>query len=210
MAPKKASNKMPQVSKRTVHNMVKAYLASQQELKFKRTAATSQTSSTSSTVWALTQGITQGDGESTRDGAQIMLKHLECDVQVKNNVLITSGFTTAFRMIVFVDNFNQGTLPAATDILVASSVLSTYTVNVYQSKRFRILHDKKVTLTNGSETNGLLLKWHTKYSRLVQYLGTSDASASNGRGAVFVLFVTDEGTNPPVYSFDFLCRYTDS
>lgn len=193
-----------------VRKAVKAILASQQELKFNRVAATSQTASTSSTVFALTQAIVQGDTQNSRDGSQVIIKHFEISVQVENSTLITAGLSTAFRMIVFIDRFNQGANVAATDLLVASSVISSYQLSVYQSKRFKILYDVRRTLSNGSETNGQLMKFDKKMSHKITYNGTTDAAGSNGPGSLWVLFVTDEATNPPLYSFDVVTRFTDS
>jgi hypothetical protein len=99
------------------------------------------------------------------------------------------------RMIVFSDELNIGSAPAVTDVLNSSSVESDYSASALASKRFRFYWDKVTPLSiNGPSSVSHRFRIPS-VAKKITFLGDTNATASNGAGSLWILFVTNQSTN---------------
>ncbi len=196
--------------RRSVKSLVRSALQSTLELNYSRTAAAGQSTTTTGTVWALTQSIITGSGVGNRSGIQITPQKAVLKIQASINTASTVA-AQGFRVIWFADRLNTGTLPTVADVLVANTVLASYTPAATQEKRFIIFHDGMITLgTQGGTPNTRMMKFTQILRDKITYNLGTDVAGANGRHAMFLLIISDQATNPPVYSFEQLLRYYDA
>ncbi len=202
----KTSRKVPRKSKQNVAIQVRRQLLRNAEHKCFIGTAGAQALATAGTCWALTQGVVQGDSVVTRDGSQITL----LDVGLKVDAHLPSAGATAVgvRVILFYDKMNLGTLPAVTELLNVSSLTSPYSVSQILTNRFVVLADQVHNITVGG-IQQTLFNFQRRLSHKVTYNGTADAAASNGKGAVFMIALTDNSVPGPVYDFAYHIHYLD-
>jgi len=173
-----------------VRQMIRDTIASQVELKRYVVAFTSIATTTAGSVTPITQGIVQGDSILTRDGDQVIIKRLTVRYQLTMN----TGLANCNRVIIFWDNQNNGSTPAVTDVLNSASWITGYNPVVQQQKRFHILRDTFVVASNQGSNTTTDRVWNFKLNHRVTYLDTTNVATANGRGAMFILFISD-GTN---------------
>jgi len=167
--------------------------------------ATGQTTSAAGTVWALTQGIVQGDAVNTRDGTQITIQNIHVRVDA---FMPTATIAAGVRVIIFSDSQNNGSLPAVVDVLNSASYIAPYSIIQQVTKRFRVHADSMRNLTAGG-TQQVVFNISRDLTQKISYNGTTDVAASNGKNAVFMLIITDVGLGFPTYDFTHCVRYLD-
>lgn len=151
--------------------------------------------------------VSQGTDYTNRIGDSIKLQKIEFKAAlVKSN----SSITTTCRCIIFRDLDNYGTTPSVTDVLQSTGAvdapLSAY--KFLNRKRFSILYDELLELcANGDQ--GQVIAVDIPHSGHVLYLGSAANAASQGKGGIYVLFISNEGTNYPTYSFYSRVIFTD-
>lgn len=151
--------------------------------------------------------VAQGTDYTNRVGDSIKLQKLEFKAAiVKSN----SSITTTCRCIIFRDLDNYGTIPAVTDLMqvigAGDAPLSAY--KFLNRKRFSILYDELLELcANGDQ--GQVIAVDIPHSGHVLYLGSAANAASQGKGGIYVLFISNEGTNYPTYTFYNRIIFTD-
>ncbi len=166
------------------------------------------TFSSSGTIVPLTQ-VAQGlDYANNRVGDSIKLQRLEMRFKFQ---IAAAATRTAVRCIVFRDLDNQGSGPFLTDILGTSGGSATtclYPKSYLNADRFSFLYDELLHLdiTNNQMDTFVFDIPHEGH---VKYLGTTAATASNGKGSVYVAFISDEGTTLPSYAFHSRVYFTD-
>jgi len=142
----------------------------------------------------LLSGVDAGTDYFNRDGNSILLKSIYLKA---NCIMDTTGNTVLVRIIVFVDNDNDGQTPSAAELLVDATspgnMLSP--INVDYSARYTILFDSHVNLSvNGDQSMFIQrfkkLNFHAKYI-------TQTGSTGFGKGNIWVLTVSDDNTNQP-------------
>jgi len=158
-------------------------------------------------VGPLSQRIISGDTANTRDGSQIQLKQIECRLQL---VMNTSATTDFVRFVLFLDRQNNGATPAVTDVLVAADPNANYTHSVVVTKRYRILKDFTVPLSNVGSNRAIVRDFKVKCRDTVSYQGTTDTAASNSRNAVYFLIMGDLTSIQTSFNLDTGIQYTDS
>ncbi len=203
MAPK--SRKSRTTRAKPTQADVEKVIRSMAEKKCFITAATNQSSSATGTMWAVTQGIIQGDSVSTRDGTQIYVEHVSITFDV---FMPTATVAAGVRMIGFHDTMNTGVLPAVTDVLHAATLISPYSTIQQITNRFHVFADVTKNLTTGG-VQQFVYNMRRNLRIKTSYNGTTDAAASNGKNAIFFLIITDVGTNVPTYDFSIAVRYLD-
>lgn len=130
--------------------------------------------------------IAEGDNNEHRTGAKITPDELSIRI-----ILNTGATTQTCRYIVFQDTQCYGAAPAVGDVLHGAVVNSQYNVPNMISKRFRILYDKIFTgvNTDGSSLRAIVIK--KRKMNAIQFTGTGLTAASAGRGALFLLRLTN-------------------
>jgi hypothetical protein len=152
--------------------------------------------------------LAQGLTSTTRVGDSLRIQTLQMRGRVVANGSATS---TCFRILMFRDLDGYGTLPTIADVLeynaVVDSPRSPYKYRNLQ--RFSILFDELVEIQSTTGTSSVPFMFETNHQGHVLYLGTTAAAASNGKGSVYVGFVSDETTNTPTVSFTTRMTFTD-
>lgn len=153
--------------------------------------------------------VPQGDGESSRDGRQIWAEKigLHFDVELPNHFGTTGALFThdIVRIMLIHDKQANGAFPSAiTDILETGEYDSFN--NLANSKRFRTLFDKTISLnsaaftTDGAATPnynvGRMGKSFQKYVKLqmpVEYDGTTGAISTVKSNNIFLIYISKHG-----------------
>lgn len=154
--------------------------------------------------------MAQGDTSAERQGVVITSKYIDIQGNLvwKTNVLQK----TLARIIIFYDKSCNGILPNITDVLEVSSVDSQ--LNNVNLKRFQIISDR--IYTNHSPSTTIALQTHVsikrKLSKNLNYLGTSNSTAHQGKNSIFMLCVSDSsifGALGPYFDYAMRMKYTD-
>ena len=115
-------------------------------------------------------GVAQGDDYTNRSGRKIRAKSL----QIKGSLTMSAAATnTHFRMILFKDLQNQGTVPSAANILPDIDDLRPS--DPIFLKRFRIMWDRTIMLNERVDGNAPVkaFKYFKNIDIPVTYSGTS-------------------------------------
>ncbi len=163
-------------------------------------------------ILPITQKIIQGDTSGTRDGDGINVSKLSLRLQLALNSAATLDFC---RVIVFSDNQANGVYPtpsgSTNGILTAADPNAAYDFPVAVRKRFKILLDKDFAMSTAG--NSKVVQFDTKLqlgNHRVYYSGTTDAEASNSKGAIYVMLISDTGTTLTAYNMTMAVWYYDS
>lgn len=125
-------------------------------------------------------------------------------------VILTSTVSDVVRLLVFSDSQNNGSVPTVAELLELADPISMLTRNFAVVKRFKVLHDTILTLTDGGSNRIVAHRFTTKLNHVVNYLGDTDASTSNGRGSIFYLILGDKASDLSIYDMDWAFSYYDS
>lgn len=147
--------------------------------------------------------LVQGLDYNQRVGDSLKMQRIECRYRWQIN---TSAVKTFVRVLLVRDLDGYGTTPAVTDILESADVIAP--VKFLNKDRFSILYDDIETLqiVNESSSVGVYVTPHEGH---IKYLGTTAAAASNGKGSMYLIFVSSEATNTPRVDFYTRIYYTD-
>ncbi len=194
----------------SVRKVVSDILRSRQELKRSNATSGNTAWTTAGVVLPVSQVIPQGDTIASRSGDTIKPQTL------KLNVAIVSALSPYLgRVIVFQDMHNVGIDPTVAQILDGGTYLSTYIPDTAQQKRFKILYDHTYTsitnVTIVTDTTKIMRELTFKLKGKIFYNGATNATASNGPGAVYLLFISDIASGAGGYfNYYTTLTYTDS
>lgn len=207
MAPKRAMAKPMSVStdRALMRQVARSVLDSRAEHK-RLDEFISVNSTTAGAVTPLTQTIIQGDDLSQRTGNRIILSHLRMFFTTTN--LLAAGNPSNLRVILFADRLNTGSVPAVTDVLASADYSDGYNTLSLQASRFKIYLDTCLVTVSGQMNHTLTKEYNFRMRDSVQYNGATNAAASNGRGALFILFI-DRSAAACQYRVGFTLTYTD-
>ena len=147
--------------------------------------------------------IAQGLDYTNRVGDSIKIQAMEFKFRWTIGASATNTFA---RVICFRDLDGYGTVPVTTDVLASANVLSP--VNALNKDRFSIIYDEVETLTSVNTTSSVGA-YLTPHQGHIKYLGSTAATASNGKGSVYMLFLASEVTNTPRVDFYTRIYFTD-
>lgn len=151
--------------------------------------------------------IAQGLDYTNRIGDSIKLQSIEVRARIFQN---TSATTTVFRVLLVRDLDGYGTLPTVGNIMdiTGSAGAPLSQMNWLNRKRFSVLYDEQGVLsTNGDRGDSISFKF--AHEGHILYLGTTAAAASDGKGSLYLLFISDESTNTPTYAYQSRIVFTD-
>lgn len=188
---------------RQVNLAVNRALVAKAEKKFYTNGVNGQNTSVAGTVWAITQGIIQGDSVLTRDGRQITLQEVGLKIDV---FMPTAAVASGVRIILFSDRMNLGSLPGIANVLSSSTLTSPYSLEQNLTSRFAIHADIVKNFTAGGIQQTVVNIQRPLKSK-VTYNGDADVAAANGKHSVFFLILTDSGATVPTYDFTFHVRF---
>ncbi len=161
---------------------------------------------TTGTIYSLST-VAQGTDYNTRVGDSIKMQRITVRYRLFKN---SSATASMCRVILFRDLDGYGTAPTTADVLqtVGSATAPLTPPDFLNRKRFAIIRDELVDLnsTGDSSYSGV---WDLAHEGHVLYLGTTAAAASNGKGSVYMLALSDEATNTPTIAFSARIVFTD-
>jgi len=149
----------------------------------------------------MAQGL---DYLNNRVGDSIKLQRLEFRFRI---AMAATAVQTQGRVIYFRDLDGYGTTPTVGDVLQTVSVLSPK--DYLNQDRFSILYDELFALSaNGDSTEvGVVDMVHEGH---IKYLGTTAAAASNGKGSLYYLIISNEtGATVPFFAHHERIYFTD-
>jgi hypothetical protein len=170
------------------------------------TIQASTTFDTTGSVIPVSQ-IAQGLDFTNRVGDSIKLQNVQFNFRIYKNAAATSSIV---RIILFRDNDCQGATPTTGDVLqnvgAASAPLNPR--DFLNRKRFAILYDRLATVNNTGDSS-FTVSYETPHEGHILFLGTTASAASQGKGSMFVLVVSDEAVNTPSIAFFTRLVFTD-
>lgn len=163
----------------------------------------STTIANTGTSLAAPANITEGATNELREGNSILTQSLVLNYKLR---LHTSAVTTAVRMVV-VKDLQQiaDTTPSWTDIYQEADPLTF--INKETAGRFNILYDQcHVMSTNAQEIvlrkNFIPLNFHVKYN--------GPLSSDIQKHGIYLLAISDQGTNVPNLDYSTRLNFTDN
>lgn len=172
---------------------------------------TNSTTSVNGVVTYL-NGIGQGDGISDRDGDSIRVLKFQLAGCVFRNNAATANETV--RVVVVRDLQNQGAIIAGTDVLetLGTSLAPYQFVDMlnghFYNNRFTIVYDELFAINANDSTAPF--RFETSHPCHIAFRGTSNAVASAGAGAYFLIAISNTGSNTPFVDFSSRIIYTDN
>jgi hypothetical protein len=184
--------------------MMRQMIEARKELKM--LAVTSAYTTNTSIVTPISGFLGQGDNINQRSGDIVFPKILNM------NIALSCLVVTFYRVIVFQDMHNQGTIPVASDVLEGGLYNSTYQLVTNQQKRFKILFDKMVGMAPGGSSQATHLQLNLRLKGQIHYNGAAAATASNGPGAIYILTVPSATSVINSATVDYFAKlnYTDA
>lgn len=200
---RKSFRKALNPSQANISSMIQKALVKNAEHKFFDTVVTNNPNATY-VINALTQNIIQGTGGAQRIGDNIRLISLT----YKARYDIISGTNTDVRVIIVLDKMNVGIAPVVGDLLVNTSITSTYSAQQIKEKRFTVIYDRIANINNAGR-NSLIVQKTFKLNNVVEYNGTANATADNGKNSMWLFTVSTEPTNVPTLKADCQVMFID-
>lgn len=195
------------LAKRTAHGLNEIRKLVNIETKINDVSSTSTNFDTTGNTLPLTQMAQGTNYTANRIGNSIKLQNIE----IRYRLFIGSSATrTVARVIVFRDLDGYGVAPTSNELLqVGGSVTTPLQPKAFlNAERFSILYDELFTMSVTGDSS-FVRDLRIPHEGHVKYLGSSAAAASNGKGSVYILFVSDESTNTPSYSYHTRVYFTD-
>lgn len=154
---------------------------------------------------ALISGLNQGTGSESRNGEQIKLQSVQLQGSVVHNA--AGDDSQIVRLMLVRYNAMNGVGPVATDLLSEDNVDGFREMDT--SGRYHVLWDQKFVVSADSPM--LLFDEYIKTSAHIKYIGSTDATADQGAGALFFCNVSTQTTaNYPVINWASRIRYVDN
>lgn len=152
--------------------------------------------------------IVQGLDFNNRIGDSIKMQNIQFRYRVFRGI----GATTSVVRIMLVRDLDcQGATPTVGSIIengtLGTAQAPTSPIRFLNRKRFAVLYDNLTVVTTTdigfSDTISMAHEGH------ILFLGTTAAAASQGKGSLFVLVVSDEAANTPSIAFQTRIVFTD-
>ena len=151
--------------------------------------------------------IAQGTDYTQRIGNSIKMQRIEVRCRIFQNPTATQ---TVVRCSLVRDLDGAGTIPTTSDIFEnvggISAPLTQF--DFLNRKRFSVLYDELITLDVGQGTTQCFTL-DLPHEGHVLYLGSTAAAASDGKGSLYLCFLSDEATNTPTCAFSTRIVFTD-
>ncbi len=162
---------------------------------------------------SLLTGIPQGDDIGDRTGNKLRIQSIEAKGFILSNTAATAD-VQHLRIIIFRDLEQHGTVPAITELLEGGTYSSLR--EKLNMQRFQVIYDEWIPMMNTGTaaspiTNAKIFKFYKKTKGTkVNYIGTSAAQASQGKGNYYLALDGNQATNGPTFTVNFRVRFTDA
>jgi hypothetical protein len=150
----------------------------------------------------------QGLDYNARIGDSIKLQHIRVSIYAQ---VAAGSLSSALRIIILRDLFQQGTAPTASQILqnVGAADAINQPRNWLLRDRFSFLHDEVYELSNTAGNASYCITLDMPHEGHVKYIGSTGVAASNGFGSVYILYVSNENVNLPAIQHFSRIIFTD-
>lgn len=151
--------------------------------------------------------VAQGVNFTERIGNSIKMQNIE----VRGRIFINASATRSIVRIILVRDLDgYGSTPNVGDIMesTGAAVDCLAPHDFLNRKRFSFLYDELLTINNTGDSS-TVFEISIPHEGHILYLGATAAAASNGKGSLYMLFISDEATNSPTYSFYSRIVFTD-
>lgn len=145
-----------------------------------------------------------GDDYDSRDGRQVRFK----SIQLTGFIGWQSAAATAqqFRYILMIDKQPNDSLPAFTEAFTSENTYSLK--NLDNKKRFAILKDKRITLSDQYPVHNI--KFYKKLDMITMYDSTAAGIASVNTNSLLLFIISNAGANSPQITWQSRVRYIDN
>lgn len=192
--------------KQRVGHLEKIVKQEKPELKYLDTVSTGIAVDSSGTL-ILLNGCAQGDDINTREGREIRIKSLRIKWKPAINASATG---TIVRCILFIDKQVNASAPSVTTILKNSGALNLAQMDLAYRKRFKILYDKYITMSNNSMEE-TVEDYFRKMNLVVEYNSSSAGTVADiVTNALYMLLISDQATNTPTVVYWNRVRFYDN
>lgn len=176
------------------------------EFKWKDTTLDSTVSSSGTML--LLNGIAQGDGAQTRDGAQARFKSVE---SMANFTLNSSAVNATVRCVLFIDLQADGVTPTLGSLLDTSGLANpTYASrNLNSRNRYLILKDYVFSMSDSS-IKSKNFKHYRKLDLKTVYSTGGAGIADISSHPLYMLYVSDSSSNNPAITAHHRVRFIDN
>jgi hypothetical protein len=197
------------LAKRTAYGLNEIRKLINIETKFLDTNTTSYTVTTTGSMQPISQ-IAQGLTSANRVGDSIRIQHIE----LRGRVTVSTAATNSLVRVMLVRDLDgYGTAPTVADVLeVNASVGAPLSPERFQKReRFSILFDELIAVQSATSSgcSSVPFTFMTTHQGHILYLGTTAASASDGKGSIYLVAVSDETVNTPTVAFVSRILFTD-
>ncbi len=151
--------------------------------------------------------VAQGDDYTNRDGRRIKLQKMSLRLRMVPHVDSTK---TSLRCILFKTRNDQAAAPTVTEVLedVSSGVVSHFESDNHQNS-WTILSDRVYTFDVNGKNHGFA-EFTPNILAHCDYSGTGATEANTGRGAIYLLTISNEATNVPTLKGQCRVWFTDN
>jgi len=148
----------------------------------------------------------QGDDWNQRNGRRVKAQSVYLNGQITIN---PSATRTNFRCVIFWDRNPNGANVTASALMAVADDLQSPLNKSNAGSRFVVIYDRYFDLSiNGVETR--TVRVYRKLYHHVNYLGPGDTTGNLGPGNIFMLLLSNEATNTPVFHYYIRFSYTDN
>lgn len=173
---------------------------------FKKVDVTN-TSAVPSTTWStvLLNGVAQGDDNDQRNG-----RSLKCTSINVNGFLLkhNSAAQTIIRIALVYMARTESANPTLSHVFTTdNSVVSKY--NVDHAGDYKILFDRTIMLDGANKTMSKISIRRKLYNHM-KFSGTGGTVSSIESGGLFLIYMSNEGTNTPTFNYSSRFRYVDN
>lgn len=151
--------------------------------------------------------IATGALETNRVGNSILCKNVNIRLSFTPNY--TSYPTNLFRMVLFVDKQQAGTIPTATQLFQDVTTIDS-AFNKNYTDRFAILKDKRWTIAQQGDQHLTVWKIFKYLNFHTRFIGSTANDADMGNNTIYLLLWSNQVTNLPIFSIYSRLNFTDN
>jgi hypothetical protein len=163
--------------------------------------------------------IAQGTDYFNRVGDSILGQSMQLTATIRGN---TSTASHRLRVLLVSDKEQNGTDPTFGELLQGGTSPITQPYNLFYEQRFNVLYDEVFVINNviglatGGTSSGFIAEQliapslDRKWNKHVLYDATAAADASNRENALYLMLISDDAANGPVFLYNFRFRFTDN
>lgn len=148
----------------------------------------------------------EGNDSTQRNGRKVKADSVYLNGQI---TIDPDATKTTFRCVILIDKGQDGTGVTSADVFQVDNDLQSPLNKQNAGQRFVILYDRFVDLSiNGVETK--TIRVFRKLNHHVNYLGTGATQSDEGPGNMFMLLLSNEPTEAPLFHYYVRFNYIDN